>query len=189
MLDKAVQAGRHKHRDRKSDYYDTPPEAVQALLKTESLPHKLWEPACGKGNIVMALRNAGHWVHATDLNERGCPNSHSRIDFLLEQKPDIGIQAIITNPPFMLANQFAYHAIRICPLVYLLLRLAFMEGVSRSTLLDSGLLKRVHVFKRRIPMMHREGWQGMKSTNSLVFAWFIFERGNTLPATIDRIDW
>ena len=34
----------------------------QALLRVEQLPHRLWEPAAGRGNIVNVLRAAGHEV-------------------------------------------------------------------------------------------------------------------------------
>jgi hypothetical protein len=190
-LDKAANAGRaplHEHPD---DRYDTPPCAVHALLAVERLPPRIWEPACGTGNIVRVLRKAGHLVTASDLNDRGCPNSRVA-DFL-----DAGTRrlsrhcdAIVTNPPFALAQQFITVALERVRLVVMLLRLAFIESVRRAPLLDSGgPLARVHVFANRLPMMHRDGWKGRKASSAIAFAWFVFDRAHSGPATIDRIRW
>jgi hypothetical protein len=128
--------GRHRLAERRDDVYETPPEAVHALLKVEALPHNIWECACGPGSIVEVLREAGHEVYATDLVDYGCPDSKSRIDFLMEWAPYAG--AIVTNPPYKLASQFVAHAITLCPRVIMLLRLAFLESRRRSDLLDRG---------------------------------------------------
>ncbi len=39
MLAKAANAGRHAHVARGADLYETPPEAVRALLAVERIPH------------------------------------------------------------------------------------------------------------------------------------------------------
>ena len=41
--------------------------AVEALLRHERLPPRLWDPCCGPGNIVKVLRAAGHEVIGSDL--------------------------------------------------------------------------------------------------------------------------
>jgi hypothetical protein len=174
-------------RDHRDDCYDTPPEAVHALIAAERLPHRLWEPCCGTGNIVRVLRQAGHEVIATDLNARGCPDSLSRIDFLLERRVPEGTEAIITNPPFKLAEQFVAHALELCPRVVMLLRLAFLEGERRRGILEDRGLARVHVFRRRLPMMHRAGWQGPKASSAMAFAWFAWDRAHTGPAILNRV--
>lgn len=186
MLDHAAGSGRHALKERRSDAYDTPEVAVWPLALVERLPRYIWEPACGTGNIVIPLRALGHEVYATDLNDRGCPGSTSRIDFLLPG-PFPPVQAIITNPPYSLAEQFVEVALERAPLVIMLLRLAFLESEKRSDILDGGQLARVHVFERRLPMMHRAGWNGNKATSSIAFAWFCWDRDHSGPATIDRI--
>jgi hypothetical protein len=40
----AANPGRHSIAARKDDLYETPPEAVRALLRVESLPESVWEP-------------------------------------------------------------------------------------------------------------------------------------------------
>ena len=56
MLDHSCQVQRHALSERKDDLYETPVVAVEALLRVETLPHRLWDPACGPGNIVDVLR-------------------------------------------------------------------------------------------------------------------------------------
>jgi hypothetical protein len=187
LLDHSCQVQRHALSERRGDCYDTPPEAVHALLKVERLPWLIWEPACGTGNIVNVLRVAGHDVVATDLNDRGCPDSLDRIDFLLPVKFDC--EAIVTNPPFALAEKFVAIALDRAPLVIMLLRLAFYESARRSYILDNGKLARIHVFANRLPMMHRAGWEGRKANSGMAFAWYVWDRMHRGPTMIDRISW
>jgi len=70
-----------------------------------------------------------------------------------------------------------------------LLRLAFLESKRRSAVLESGWLKRVHVFRERLPMMHRAGWQGPRASSSIPFAWFVFDRDHRGPIELRRISW
>lgn len=176
---------------RGDDLYQTPPEAVHALLRVEALPSVIWEPACGPGAIVAVLRAAGLSVLATDLVEYGCPYSEAGVDFLMEGpgKPFRPPQAIVTNPPFKLAGEFVAHALDLCPLVIMLLRLAFLESDKRTPILDDGRLARIHVFRNRLPMMHREGWAGPRSTSTTAFAWFVWEREHRGPAELRRLSW
>lgn len=118
---------RHRLAERGDDSYPTPPCAVTALLQVEALPHYIWEPACGAGNIVSVLRAAGHCVVASDPIDRSCPDSEFRIDFLMERRAPDGVAAIVTNPPYKLAAEFVVHALDLVPRVVMLLRLQFLE--------------------------------------------------------------
>jgi hypothetical protein len=187
LLDHSCQAGRAPLIEHPGDCYDTPPVAVRALLRAEALPRRIWEPACGTGNIVTVLRAAGHDVVATDLNDRGCPVSQDGVDFL--QPSRIACDAIVTNPPYSLAEKFVALALARAPLVIMLLRLAFLESQRRAHLLDSGKLARVHVFANRLPMMHRAGWNGRRASSAIPFAWFVWDTRHKGPAMIDRISW
>jgi len=190
MLDHSCQTGRSPLKEHPGDLYDTPPEAVHALLKVEKLPHVIWEPACGTGNIVRVLRNAGHVVIASDLNQRGCYESFSGVDFLMPLViPRIEAGAIITNPPFSLAEEFVAEARSRVPLVVMLMRLAFYESEKRTNILEDAGLARIHVFANRLPMMHRAGWKGRKASSSIPFAWYVWSADHRGPTTIDRIRW
>ena len=166
--------------ERGHDLYETPAVAVQALLRVERLPHVIWEPAAGRGAIVQVLREAGHIGVAQDLVDYGHPDIQSGIDFLTETAAPAGCEAIVTNPPYKngLDGKFAAKAIELVPRVYLLCRLAFLESQRRSNVLDGGYFARVYAFKSRLPMMHRDGWEGPKAQSAMAFAWFVWDRNH-----------
>jgi hypothetical protein len=173
------------------DGNQTPPEAVHALLAVEELPTCVWEPACGPGAIVRELRQRGHVVYATDLINYNSPDQdEAGWDFLLERQLPIGAQAIITNPPYMHVEEFVEHASELCPLVYMLLRLGFIEGTKprRRLILDGGQLAAFYPFADRLPMMHRAGWDGPRLAKSrMQFAWFKWDQTHSGPITLRRL--
>jgi len=71
----------------------------------------------------------------------------------------------------------------------MLLRLAFLESERRCSILEGRGLARVHVFRKRLPMMHRDQWAGRKANSGMAFAWMIWKRGYAGPTVIDRISW
>ena len=180
---------RHPLADRRDDLYEMTPVATLALLRAERLPKWIWEPACGRGAIVRVLRNAGHEVVATDLVAYGSPDSASQIDFRIEHRSPSGVEAIITNPPYKLAEQFVSRAIDLRPRIVMLLRLAFCESKRRSPVLNDDLLARVHLFSKRLPMMHRGGWNGRRAPSTIAFAWFVWDREHRDPTEPHRITW
>lgn len=84
------------------DFYPTgQPEGIRALLARDGDRirelGRVWEPACGDGALVRVIRATGLPCVATDLIDRGCPDSEqaSFYDFTLSLA-----SAIITNPPY-----------------------------------------------------------------------------------------
>lgn len=188
MLDHSVGSGQHSYEARGQDCYETPPEAVRALWKVEKLPQYIWEPACGPGAIVKVLRAQGHTVHASDVVNYGW--NHEIVDFLMMSSQNYCSHPIVTNPPYRLAQQFVEKALELkTPLIIMLLRLAFLESERRRRVLEFSGLARIHVFRNRLPMMHRKDWDGPKASSAIPFAWFVWERGYKGPTTIDRISW
>jgi hypothetical protein len=182
--------GRAPLAERGNDLYETPPEAVYALLKVEPLPHVIWEPACGPGSIVKVLRGAGHRVFASDLVNYGCPDSDSGVDFLMESSPPYGVEAVVTNPPYKLAGEFVSHALELgIRQVAMLLRIQFIESERRSSILDTGIFARFYPFSNRLPMMHRHGWDGPKATSAMSFAWFVWDAKHRGRPEVERISW
>jgi hypothetical protein len=120
------------------------------------------QPAVARA-IVRALREAGHTVIGTDLVDYGSSDSRGGIDFLKQQCAPDGVRSIITNPPYQRAGEFVRHAFTLVPHVVMLVRLAFLESQRRSDILDDGRLARVYPFANRLPMMHRDGWEGPKA--------------------------
>jgi hypothetical protein len=180
----ATYAGRHPLRDRGDDLYETPACATLALCCCERLPHRIWEPAAGRGAIV----DAGHEVVATDLVDYGVDDQAINIDFLLEQWAPAGVEAVVTNPPYKLADAFLRHALDLVPQVYLLLRIQFLAAKRRHDII-SHRLRTVHVFGNRLPAMHRDGWTGPRVSSASDHAWFCWDRDHKGPAIVDQILW
>jgi hypothetical protein len=107
----------------------------------------------------------------------------------MERHAPEGTQAIVTNPPFKLAEEFVAHALDLCPRVVMLLRLAFLESDRRTGILEDHGLARIHVFRKRLPMTFRDGWEGRKANSGMAFAWFLWDRSHAGPTMIDRISW
>jgi hypothetical protein len=190
-LDHSCQVQRHPLAERGADLYETPAVAVDALLRVLPLPAGgIWEPACGRGAIANILRAHGHRVECTDLIDYGVDSTAVYgVDFLKTTALPPGVTTILTNPPYMLANEFVAHALKLCPNVVMLLRLAFLESERRSPILDGAGLKRVFVFRKRLPMMHRDGWEGRKANSGMAFAWMCWERGYRGHPITRRISW
>jgi hypothetical protein len=185
-LSHAAQSGQHAYAERGLDLYETPPCATEALLRVEQLPHSLWESGAARGAIVNVLRNHGHAVTASDICDYGFP-LHFVGDFLKQTKAPADVEAVVTNPPYKLATEFVAHALELVPCVVMLLRLAFLESIRRTDILEHRGLARVHLFRKRLPMMHRDGWTGPRASSAIAFAWFVWSRDHVGPTTIDRI--
>jgi len=173
--------------ERGLDLYETPSVAVEALRRVEQLPLCIWEPAAGKGAIVRVLRNHGHRVLASDIYDYGGLDFVA--DFLTLKQMLVGCSCILTNPPYQKVEPFVARALELSSLVIMLLRLAFLESERRCGILENRGLARVHVFRKRLPMMHRDQWAGRKANSGMAFAWMVWDRNYAGPTIIDRISW
>ena len=111
------------------------------------------------------------------------------VDFLKTTGLPPGVTTIVTNPPFKSANDFIAHAIELCPNVIMLGRLALLESERRSSVLEGRGLRRVFVFRKRLPMMHRDGWQGRRGNSGMAFCWLQWQRGYRGEPVLQRISW
>jgi hypothetical protein len=187
----------HPVAERGRELHETPPVAVRVLARKRKLSNLILEPACGPGNIVRELRGRGHLVVAADIEPTAydCPQSTGGINFLDLREAPPGCTEIVTNPPYSLDEKFLAHALDLCPKVYLLMRTSFINGVrwiGRGKRFGRHL-KSVIVFVPRLPMMHREGYEGEKNENSgMDFSWFCFERDcrpRARGASVEWVDW
>lgn len=192
--------------ERGDQLYETPDVATRSLLALESFTGIVKEPAVGRGAILTVLEEAGYEVIISDLRDRGVATRHGELqqvgDFLLSTPGGTIGYDIFTNPPYGdLANAFLAHALRVHQprKMAALLNLNFMCGFDdpdRVFLMQENPPSRVYVFSRRLPMMHRDGWDGPKASSQMNTAWFVWERnddgsygrGNGAFETI-RIDW
>ena len=175
----------------KDDWYPTPPEATRKLLEVERFDGVIWEPAAGDGALCEVLREAGHSIIASDLNDYGY--CKSGVDFLMETKvPEVHgpVISLITNPPYKLAEQFIQHAIDLGVRHHAwLLRLSFLEGVGRhERLFAKNPPARVHVFSHRLTM-----WRGDEDarpvSGTMAFAWFVWDKALGSLKLKPRINW
>lgn len=172
--------------ERGLDLYESDPNAVRALAREWGAlkgPRLVWEPACGPGVIVRTLRDAGHLVIATDVEDYGdrMPERAAVQNFFAFDSAPEGADLIVTNPPYLHADRFVEHALKLAPTCAMLLRLAYVQGIGRSRIIDRHLSELL-IFRDRLAMMHRDGFEGPKiSSSAIPFAWFVFERDHATP--------
>src|SRR5262249_9136830 len=160
------------------DPYFTCAEAIASLIALEGphLPKRLWEPAAGDGAIVNPLRETGRLVIASDIHDYGLEGCAIR-DYLTADPPP-GIEGLVTNPPYRPAEEFARKALSEVPYVAFLVRSNFnIDGVKRMPFRASHPPTRIWWSARRLPMMHRYGWKGNRSTSNTPHCWLVWERG------------
>lgn len=161
------------------DFYETPDWVVEAVI-----PHipagagKIWEPACGGGNIVRVLADQGYDVYATDA-------SNGEDFFTL--KDTQGSDGILTNPPYTDVAVFVQHAIDLMMprngFVLLLLSNDFDSAHTRRNLFaDCPIFRRKIVLTKRIVWIKRT--DGKKAAPSANHAWYLWSWRHGGPATL-----
>lgn len=83
----------------RSHHFQTPPHGVRYITPFIPKTWRIWEPACGKGQIVDTLETDGYEVIGTDIM--------GGFDFL-DPMSSIGIEfdMTLTNPPFDLKDDW-----------------------------------------------------------------------------------
>jgi hypothetical protein len=166
----------HPQDARGLDAYFTPVEAVLSLLNIEpSIPKRVLEPAAGDGAIVRPLRAAEFDLVAQDIRDYGLPGC-TIVDYLRTLTPPGTVDAVVTNPPFRRAEEFAREAITEVPYTALLLRTDFLESTFRLSFFRRSPPTRMRISSRRLPMMRRHDWDGPKAPSNTCYAWFIWDR-------------
>jgi hypothetical protein len=157
-----------------NDDYATPPWVAQVIAPfLRQHARHLWDPACGAGQLVQALRAEGFQVAGT------------ADDFLARSAlPHDRIDCIVTNPPYgkggRQACEFIAHAIDLVPLVAMLLRVDFDSGKTRTP-----LFRDCPTFAHKVVLLDRIMWFPGDVGPSTNHAWFIWDKRNHGPATIN----
>lgn len=158
---------------RDHDYYSTPWHPTEALILAEhdalARYSEIWEPACGDGAISEVLKLHGYKVESSDLVDRGY--GQGGIDFLLCHTAPRGTKALITNPPFNLAEDFIRHAITDlgCPYMALLLKAQYFHADCRVALWRDCPPARIY------PLAWRVDFTG-GGANHTDCSWYIWEK-------------
>lgn len=151
------------------DLYETPEWVTHALKPHIGDVGSIWEPACGNEKMVRVFIDWG--IPAIDYTDLA-----TGFDFLLERKRPV--DAIITNPPYELAQEFCEHALRLTEpdgAVAMLLRTDFDHAKSRSHLFrDCPAFAKKLVLTKRITWFEPEPGAKGKSP-SFNHAWFIWD--------------
>lgn len=161
-----------------NDYYATNPQAMIDLLERETFSKKIWEPACGEGNLSEVLKAFGYDVFSSDLIDRG-GYPDKVLDFLESNILFNG--DIITNPPFKYTNEFILKALESVPVgnkVAMFLKLNYLSGKRRYREIYSQFPPyRVYVFSGRRACSKNNTPEGFKKGGAMDYAWFIWEKG------------
>lgn len=140
----AIIGAQKTHKRKPADFYPTPADVTEALLKFLNLApgQYIWEPACGDGAMSRILKTHGHHVYSTDLRDDSGFGEEGGLDFLkFNPDPATGIPIcavysdwIITNPPFNLSEAFIRKALSITPNVAMLLKSQYWHAARRLPL-------------------------------------------------------
>lgn len=161
------------------DFYPTPSWATRALLANETFQGRIWECACGDGNMSSVLEEGGNEVISSDLYDRGFGTKG--VDFT--QTSQIS-DNIITNPPYNLAEDFVHKGVSSSKKkLALLLRLAFLESAKRKlSIFDIYPPSRVWVFSERITFYPKGAMR--KGSGTTAYAWFVWDHDHDGPTQL-----
>jgi hypothetical protein len=170
------------------DLFDTPPKALYPLLHHEPLlagVTDICEPCCGLGNLVYAMRGRGIVVHASDVLDRGCPDS-TTLDFFDMKAPPGHCRVLLTNPPFRASMDMIEHALAIgFDVVIVLAKVGFLNTLDRFHRLHApGHLRRVFPLAERLQDMHDANFTGERASQSQLHAWLTIDRHYRGAATV-----
>lgn len=150
------------------------------------LAPEIWEPAAGTGNLCECLRERGYDVIGSDIKDRGYLKYKGMcsIDFLQTTQDfcwDYNVGAILTNPPYSLALEFANHALDVLPengLYIALMNISYLSGKKRyEQLFQFGELREVYVFSKRIEYWKNNERPKDKCGSIVNYAWYVFQKG------------
>lgn len=178
--------GRPENVRPRDEFYQTPAQCTRSFLNYEfrKIPPWVWEPFCGEGAISNILKEDGFGVKETDLNHRSVGTN--RIDFLMERTnpfKEFGPWAIISNPPFNLANQIIEHAVEVLNVDYmaLLLKADFLNSAKSCKLFHKHRPARILALSWR-PDFRNQGSPTMNCS------WFVWESPHDQETTFNVIE-
>lgn len=163
-----------KYRFKEKDFFPTPRIATVLLMEKETFKGEIFECASGKGHMLKAIKEFHPNTKGNTL-ENG-------YDFL---EDNAIYDNIVTNPPFNLAPKFILKSKSNARYkIAMLLRLAYLEGVSRYEFFKDKEfpLSKVYVFSRRITFSKG----AIKEKGGMIpYAWFIWDKNHEGDATLD----
>jgi len=178
--------------ERGNNLYGTPPEGMAVILGSEEFLPLVAELFCGRGAISRALEAAGHEVILSDLVDYGTADRHGQVQQVrdirsitreeIEEWTEGEDFDFVSNPPYGdEINSVILHILTVIRprKLALLLNLNFLcgfEDQDRCRVLDQLVPARCIIHAKRLPMMHRDGWDGQKASSQMNTMWLIWER-------------
>lgn len=200
----AVMAQRVEPHDSLDDF-PTPPWGTRALcghvLGAQILDDKtVWEPACNRGYMARPLKEYFRSVYRSDVfdysgQELRTPDYSGQqkvCDFLFPALPSViehhGVDWIITNPPFRLAEEFVQRAMSVARVgVAILARTQFLESSGRfERLFGPNPPTRIAQFTERLPIV--KGRIDSKISSATAYCWVVWD-SDVYPSGTTIFDW
>ena len=180
-------ASNHSTGERQSeDYYATDPLAGELLLETLPELDNIWECACGEGHLAKVFNSAGKLAKATDLINRG----YGDVENFLLCSESYRNGDIVTNPPYIYAQQFVEHALSLVDTgryVCMFLKVLFLEGKARKKLFSQYPPKTVYISSSRINCAKNGDFKSYTSS-AIAYAWFVWLKGFQGKTVIEWIN-
>lgn len=178
------------------DLYETPEWVTevfcQHLYRRSWMLGHVWEPAAGSGKMLDVLSRYADPGCAWGTDIEPMRADIEKVDFLATSRihtPTGYCGAIVTNPPYDLAQQFIEHSLRLCEgrsvgKIAMLLRTDYDHAKSRS-----HLFRDCSAFEKKIVLQKRICWfveaNGKpKASPSFNHAWYIWDWKHVGPPTI-----
>lgn len=183
----AVMAQRTEAKDSRDDF-PTPPWATRAFLEHVIQPREpemaeqvALEPACGAGHMDKVLREYFASTQASDIYDYGYGEVS---DFLTARRASNSVDWVITNPPFVAAEQFVESSLKVARRgVAILARTVFIESVGRYERLFKPTPPAIFAqFVERVPMV--KGRLDKKASTATGYAWFVWMHDHTGPTEV-----
>ena len=158
-----------------NDFYATDPLAGELLLEILPELNNIWECACGEGHLAKVFNSAGKLAKATDLIDRG----YGDVENFLLCSESYRNGDIVTNPPYIYAQQFVEHALCLVDTgryVCMFLKVLFLEGKARKKLFSQYPPKTVYISSSRINCAKNGDFKSYTSS-AIAYAWFVWLKG------------
>lgn len=186
----AIAEAMRKWARKPADLYPTPADCTYSLLPhiADLLPAeaRILEPACADGQMVRPLQEFGYTVEGTDLRP-DILGGRGGIDFLAPPAGALShgyYDAVITNPPFSVAEQFIRRALEEAPVVAMLLKAQYWNTKNRKKLFrETKPFKELNLTWRPAFLEKERGKSPLMDC-----MWVIWVEGHQGPCTTEMID-
>lgn len=179
---------RHSEFERDSDdWYIEPDWCVQRLFDRYPDVSAIHDPCCGRGTIVDVALSRDLLATGSDLVDRAAGRFPVR-DFLCWPERQA---AIVTNPPFKIAEKIVSQALStVLPdgIIAVVAQAKFLFSQGRHPIFARSEMERVIVFSRRPSMppgkMLAELGESCRGGGSIDFVWCVWRVGKTQPGCV-----